>query len=52
MSINLSKGERINLSEEAPSFKNVGVGLGWNINATDTGSAFDLEAKLCLVIIL
>lgn len=49
MSINLSKGERINLSKEAPSLKNVGVGLGWDINATDTGSAFDLDASVFML---
>lgn len=49
MSINLSKGERINLSKEAPSLKNAGIGLGWDINATDTGSAFDLDASVFML---
>lgn len=49
MSINLSKGERINLSKEAPSMKNAGIGLGWDINATDTGSAFDLDASIFML---
>ncbi|WP_414553546.1 TerD family protein [Anabaena sp. CCY 0017] len=34
MSINLSKGERINLSKEAPSLKKAGIGLGWDVNVT------------------
>ena len=49
MSINLSKGERINLSKEAPGLKNAGIGLGWDVNATDTGSGFDLDASVFMV---
>lgn len=49
MSINLSKGERINLSKEAPSLKNAGIGLGWDVNVTDTGSAFDLDASIFML---
>ena len=49
MSINLSKGERINLSKEAPGLKNAGIGLGWDINATDTGAAFDLDASVFML---
>ncbi len=49
MSINLNKGERINLSKEAPSLKNAGIGLGWDTNATDTGSAFDLDASVFML---
>lgn len=45
MSINLNKGERINLSKEAPGLKNASIGLGWDVNATDTGAAFDLDAS-------
>ena len=29
MSINLTKGEKINLSKEVPGLKKVVVGLGW-----------------------
>ncbi|HEY9821642.1 MAG TPA: TerD family protein [Candidatus Sericytochromatia bacterium] len=49
MSINLSKGERINLSKEAPGLKNAGIGLGWDINQTDTGAGFDLDASVFMV---
>lgn len=49
MSINLSKGERLNLSKEAPGLKNAGIGLGWDINPTDTGSAFDLDASVFML---
>jgi tellurium resistance protein TerD len=49
MSINLSKGERINLSKEAPGMKNAGIGLGWDTNQTDTGAAFDLDASVFML---
>ena len=49
MSINIRKGERINLSKEAPGLKKAGVGLGWDANATDTGAAFDLDASVFML---
>jgi tellurium resistance protein TerD len=49
MGIDLSKGARIDLSKEAPGLEKVRVGLGWNPNATDTGSAFDLDASVFMV---
>jgi len=49
MGINLGKGERINLSKEAPTLKKVGVGLGWDTNHTDTGSDFDLDASVFML---
>lgn len=49
MTINLSKGERINLSKEAPTLKKAAIGLGWNTNVTDTGSAFDLDASVFML---
>lgn len=49
MSINLSKGERINLSKEAPGMKKAGIGLGWDVNQTDTGSGFDLDASVFML---
>lgn len=49
MGINLSKGERINLSKEAPSLKKVGVGLGWDTNSSDTGADFDLDASVFML---
>lgn len=49
MSVNLNKGERINLSKEAPSLKKAGIGLGWDVNVTDTGSAFDLDASVFML---
>ena len=49
MGINLGKGERINLSKEAPSLKKIGVGLGWDTNASDTGTDFDLDASVFML---
>ena len=49
MGISLSKGSRVNLSKEAPGLNNLIAGLGWDINATDTGAGFDLDASLFLL---
>jgi tellurium resistance protein TerD len=49
MGIDLSKGARIDLSKEAPGLEKVRVGLGWDTNATDTGSDFDLDASIFMV---
>jgi tellurium resistance protein TerD len=49
MPINLSKGQRIDLSKEAPGLQNSWVGLGWDINATDTGVGFDLDASVFML---
>jgi len=49
MAISLAKGGRVSLSKEAPGLKNIKVGLGWDANATDTGSAFDLDASVFLL---
>ncbi len=49
MAVNLSKGGRVSLSKEAPGLKKIKVGLGWDANATDTGTQFDLDASLFLV---
>ena len=44
MAINLVKGGKLDLSKEAPTLKNALIGLGWDSNVFDTGSAFDLDA--------
>ena len=49
MAINLSKGQRISLEKAAPGLKQIFIGLGWDINVTDTGSDFDIDASLFLV---
>ncbi|MEM8830354.1 MAG: TerD family protein [Cyanobacteria bacterium P01_G01_bin.19] len=49
MAINLSKGQRISLEKASPGLKQIFIGLGWDINVTDTGSDFDIDASLFLV---
>ncbi|NJK38972.1 MAG: TerD family protein [Oscillatoriales cyanobacterium RM2_1_1] len=49
MSINIRKGERINLAKEAPGLIKAGIGLGWDVNATDTGAPFDLDASVFML---
>jgi tellurium resistance protein TerD len=49
MSINIGKGERINLAKEAPGLQKAGIGLGWDVNSTDTGTAFDLDASVFML---
>lgn len=40
--IDLTKGQKIDLTKTNPGLKTVGLGLGWDINAS--GPAFDLDA--------
>jgi len=49
MSINLSKGQKISLTKENPNLTKIMVGLGWDVNAFDSGSNFDLDASAFLV---
>ena len=49
MAINLSKGQRISLEKVSPGLVQIFIGLGWDINVTDTGSDFDIDASLFLV---
>lgn len=44
MPINLSKGQKVDLTKGNPGLKNIMVGLGWDVNAFDGGSDFDLDA--------
>ncbi|MFC4804105.1 TerD family protein [Filifactor villosus] len=44
MPINLSKGQKVDLTKGNPGLKNIMVGLGWDVNAFDSGAAFDLDA--------
>lgn len=45
MPVNLTKGQKVSLTKGNPGLKNVVVGLGWDVNAFDTGAAFDLDAS-------
>ena len=44
MAISLQKGGNVNLSKEAPSLKQMAIGLGWDPRATD-GAGFDLDGS-------
>ncbi len=45
MAINLTKGQKIDLTKGNPSLKNIMVGLGWDVNEFDGGADFDLDAS-------
>lgn len=49
MSINLSKGQKINLSKEGKGLKELLVGLGWKVNSRG-GEDFDLDAAAFLLL--
>lgn len=49
MPINLSKGQKVDLTKGNPRLKNVMVGLGWDVNAFDSGADFDLDAAAFMV---
>jgi len=49
MPISLSKGQKVNLTKGNPGLKKVVVGLGWDVNAYDTGGSFDLDAAAFLL---
>ncbi len=44
MPISLSKGQKVDLTKGNPGLKKIMVGLGWDVNAFDTGANFDLDA--------
>ncbi|MCI8796219.1 MAG: TerD family protein [Dorea sp.] len=44
MPINLTKGQKVDLTKKNPSLKNIMVGLGWDVNEFDSGADFDLDA--------
>lgn len=49
MPVSLKKGQKVSLTKDNPGLNNVVVGLGWDVNAYDTGGAFDLDAAaFCL----
>lgn len=49
MPINLSKGQKVSLTKDNPGLQRVVVGLGWDVNQFDTGTAFDLDAAAFLL---
>ncbi len=49
MGVSLSKGQKVSLTKDNPGLKKVVVGLGWDVNAFDTGGDFDLDAAAFLL---
>ena len=49
MAIQLSKGQRIDLTKTNPTLKNIVVGLGWDVKTFDGGAEFDLDASAFLL---
>ena len=49
MGISLSKGQKVSLTKGNPGLTRVVVGLGWDVNAYDTGGDFDLDASAFLL---
>lgn len=49
MPINLSKGQKVDLTKGNPGLKHLMVGLGWDVNTFDSGADFDLDAAAFLL---
>ena len=49
MGISLEKGGRIDLGKAVSGLNSIGIGLGWEENASDTGGDFDLDASLFML---
>ncbi|MDJ0648610.1 MAG: TerD family protein [Xenococcaceae cyanobacterium MO_188.B19] len=49
MAISLTKGQRVSLEKVAPGLEAVLVGLGWDVNVTDSGHDFDLDASVFML---
>jgi len=47
--INLSKGEKVDLTKTNPNLTNIIVGLGWDTNKYDGGKDFDLDSSVFLL---
>lgn len=48
MAINLSKGQKVDLTKTNPGLSKITVGLGWDTNKYDGGKDFDLDVSLFL----
>ena len=49
MPINLTKGQKVDLTKGNPGLKKIMVGLGWDVNQFDSGADFDLDAAAFLL---
>ncbi len=48
MAVNLTKGQKVDLTKTNPGLVKIIVGLGWDVNKYDGGSDFDLDASAFL----
>ena len=49
MAVNLTKGQKVDLTKGNPSLSKIMVGLGWDTNRYDGGYDFDLDAAAFLL---
>ena len=49
MAVSLSKGQKVDLTKGNPGLTKILIGLGWDTNKYDGGSAFDLDAAAFLL---
>ena len=49
MAIQLSKGQRIDLTKNDPTLQKIVIGLGWDVKSFDGGQDFDLDASIFLL---
>lgn len=47
--LNLKKGESLDLKKSSPSIKNALIGAGWDVNDEENGKSFDLDLTVALV---
>lgn len=49
MAINLTKGQKVNLTKDNKGLNNIQIGLGWDVNKYDGQTDFDLDASAFLL---
>ena len=49
MAVNLSKGQKVDLTKTNPGLSKLLVGLGWDVNKYDGGFDFDLDVSVFLL---
>lgn len=49
MSLNLQKGQKVDLTKGNPGLSKISIGLGWDTNKYDGGSNFDLDSSAFLL---
>ena len=49
MAVNLTKGQKVDLTKGNPGLSKLLIGLGWDVNKYDGGSAFDLDTAAFLL---